>query len=97
MRPAARGRLRLFLGNGMSVSLEIAPGALPAVVRELLGHADITMVLRYAHLSPDRLATAVEKVARKGVPLSSGRENILQSETTHPVQPVNVGSAEVSV
>lgn len=33
-------------------------------VRELLGHADITMVLRYAHLSPDRLATAVEKIAR---------------------------------
>ena len=33
-------------------------------VRELLGHADITMVLRYAHLSPERLATAVEKVAR---------------------------------
>ena len=33
-------------------------------VRELLGHADITMVLRYAHLSPDRLAAAVEKVAR---------------------------------
>ena len=33
-------------------------------VRELLGHADITMVLRYAHLSPDRLAVAVEKVAR---------------------------------
>ncbi len=33
-------------------------------VRELLGHADITMVLRYAHLSPDRLATAVEKVTR---------------------------------
>lgn len=33
-------------------------------VRELLGHADITMVLRYAHLSPDRLASAVEKVAR---------------------------------
>lgn len=33
-------------------------------VRELLGHADITMVLRYAHLSPDRLTAAVEKVAR---------------------------------
>ena len=27
--------LRLSLGNGMSLALEIAPGALPAVVREL--------------------------------------------------------------
>lgn len=27
--------LRLSLGNGMSLSLEIAPGALPALVREL--------------------------------------------------------------
>ena len=33
-------------------------------VRELLGHADITMVLRYAHLAPGGLASAVEKVAR---------------------------------
>lgn len=33
-------------------------------VRELLGHADITMVLRYAHMSPDRLAMAVERVVR---------------------------------
>ena len=33
-------------------------------VRELLGHADLKMVLRYAHLAPGGLASAVEKVAR---------------------------------
>jgi hypothetical protein len=33
-------------------------------VRDLLAHADTAMVLRYAHLSPDHLAEAVEKVAR---------------------------------
>ena len=33
-------------------------------VRELLGHADLKMVLRYAHLAPDGLASAVEKITR---------------------------------
>ena len=43
-------------------------------VRELLGHADITMVLRYAHLSPDRLTQAVEQVARTELSRLNARE-----------------------
>lgn len=70
-------------------------------VRELLGHADTMMVLRYAHLSPDHLAAAVEKVARPNdaqTTLTSGnrdkdnRDN--HSLALYPVQADSQGRSD---
>jgi site-specific recombinase XerD len=35
-------------------------------VRELLGHGDIKMTLRYAHLAPEHKAVAVQKLVPGG-------------------------------
>ncbi len=37
------------------------------IVRELLGHSDIKMTLRYAHLAPEHKANAVEKLSQQQV------------------------------
>ncbi len=39
-------------------------------VRELLGHGDMSMTLRYAHLAPEHKANAVEKLVKVNVTLS---------------------------
>lgn len=31
------------------------------VLRDVLGHADISMTMRYAHFAPDHLAETIEK------------------------------------
>jgi integrase len=47
-------------------------------VRDLMGHADIKMTLRYAHLAPDQRRQAVELLVRPSTPVK-GETKITQT------------------
>ena len=60
-------------------------GSLPAL-KAILGHADIKMTLRYAHLSPDHLAGEIAKTERPAQPA----DEITQEITHEPVTSAEV-------
>ena len=43
-----------------------------ADIKDLLGHTTLNMVLRYAHLAPDRIKKAVEVLDQPGEPEGKG-------------------------
>lgn len=78
----------------------VQPGIDLNTVPELLGHADISMLLRYAHMSPGRLSMAAEQVARRppkpyGIrTANNGEIEVMQSPSTdniltHSVRPID--------
>jgi integrase len=50
-------------------------------LKEILGHADITMTLRYAHLSPAHLRSAMLKTEREAVPAASTQDSAQEAVT----------------
>jgi hypothetical protein len=44
-------------------------------LKEILGHADITMTLRYAHLSPAHLRNAMIRTERQAVSAASTQDS----------------------
>ena len=52
-------------------------------VQELLGHESITITMRYAHLSPQHRATALEKLCQPTATTTATREN-LESQPVAP-------------
>jgi len=54
-------------------------------LQELLGHASLTMTMRYAHLAPERLRTAVTRL--EGL-TSQPASDSAQASAQEPVEPV---------
>jgi site-specific recombinase XerC len=54
-------------------------GTLPAL-REILGHADIGMTLRYAHLAPAHLRVEIDRTAAGS---AYGQTTVIESSPPH--------------
>jgi len=50
-------------------------------LKDLLGHATLAMVMRYAHLAPEQLRSAVSRLDDVLVPVRSGKNRAEQAET----------------
>jgi integrase len=66
VRAAAIGHFRFHDCRHHFASRLVQAGVDLNTVRELLGHSDMKMVLRYAHLAPENTAAAVAKLVRPG-------------------------------
>jgi hypothetical protein len=43
-------------------------------IKELMGHTTLTMILRYAHLSPSHVGRAVEVLSRRATDTATGTD-----------------------
>lgn len=62
-------------------SWAIQRGATLPEVKDLLGHSTLAMVMRYAHLAPEHLRSAVSRLDNVMVPAGSGENRAEQVET----------------